>query len=296
MARFGRENRVVSSTALFIVGLLALAAICAAGQRLMDRRADRAERLRLLALQPVAPHTFSKALVADLPEPVRRYFSYTIRVGTPLRRVAEIGMRGYFGLGTKAAHRTLRMTAHQVLAAPDGFVWQMSGRAGLMRLSGSDSARWTRFWLGGLIPVARSGGSPDHRRSAFGRMVAEAVFWTPAALLPGPEVTWEVLDTDAVCVTLTGCKMSQSADIALEPDGRPVTVVIRRWSNANPDGVWQAQPFGGRLSEFRVFDGFRLPTRVEGGNFFGTEDYFPFFQAEVTDLRFPVATAASRAA
>jgi hypothetical protein len=29
-----------------------------------------------------------------------------------------------------------------------------------------------------------------------------------------------------------------------------------------------------------------LPTRVEGGNFIGTEDYFAFYKAQVDDLRF----------
>lgn len=31
--------------------------------------------------------------------------------------------------------------------------------------------------------------------------------------------------------------------------------------------VYQLQPFGGYLSEFREFGGYRLPTRIEAGNF-----------------------------
>ena len=46
------------------------------------------------------------------------------------------------------------------------------------------------------------------------------------------------------------------------------------------------QPFGGFVSAFREFDGFMLPTRVDGGNFFGTEDYFPFYKARVGNVRF----------
>lgn len=84
----------------------------------------------------------------------------------------------------------MAMTAHPALAAPGGFVWSMSAKNGLMPVSGSDAAAdgesWTRFWLMNLIPVARISGTDDHRRSAFGRYVAEAAFWTPAALLPVP--------------------------------------------------------------------------------------------------------------
>lgn len=61
----------------------------------------------------------------------------------------------------------------------------MQAARGPMRLSGSDSGLWTRFWIMGLFPVAYIGANTDHTRSAFGRYVAEAVFWTPAALLPG---------------------------------------------------------------------------------------------------------------
>ncbi|MBO9580101.1 MAG: hypothetical protein J7498_04345 [Sphingobium sp.] len=64
----------------------------------------------------------------------------------------------------------------------EGFLWAMRTRSGLP-LSGSDGAHWTRFRLFGLIPVARLGGSPDHARPAFCRYAAEAIFWTPAAML-----------------------------------------------------------------------------------------------------------------
>jgi hypothetical protein len=50
--------------------------------------------------------------------------------------------------------------------------------------------------------------------------------------------------------------------------------------------VDRVQPFDGFLSEFRAFQGFMLPTRVEAGNFFGTRDYFPFYKARVRAIRF----------
>ena len=160
---------------------------------------------------------------------------------------------------------------------------------GGMPLSGSDSARWTRFRLAGLIPVARAGGTPDHARSAFGRMVAEAAFWTPAALLPGPEVRFEPVDAETVRVTVRRGELEQAVEITVAADGRPERVVLQRWSDANPERRFRLQPFGGVASDFREVAGFRLPFRVEGGNMFGTEAWFPFFLAEVTEIRFPGA-------
>ena len=44
---------------------------------------------------------------------------------------------------------------------------------------------------------------------------------------------------------------------------------------------------GGTLSDFRNVDGYRLPFSVEGGNMFGTDEYFPFYKAASTEIRFP---------
>jgi hypothetical protein len=287
----GIEMEVQNRTMwLFVIlGLLLVGTLVLAAWRFADHRADRLEMDRLIACQPTAPARFSAAMVADLPEPARRYFGYVIAEGTPLCDVARITMSGQFGMGDKAAPNYMDMSATQVLTAPEGFVWKMSGGSGAMRLSGSDSGTWTRFWLNGLIPVARLGGDADHRRSAFGRYVGEAVFWTPAALLPGPGIEWEALTPDSARVTVRQGDLTQSIDVTVAPDGQPTSVPFPRWSNANPDKTYQVQPFGGVLSEFRWFDGFRLPTHVEAGNQFGTDAYFPFFIADVTEIEFPRA-------
>lgn len=256
--------------------------------RLLDLRADQTEWYRLAALQPTEPETFDPALVADLPEAARRYFNFTIRPGTPLLPVAEIDMRGEFSLGSKEAPGYQPMQAHQILAAPEGFVWSMRTFGG-MPVSGSDSAGWTRFRIMGLIPVARLGGDPDHTRSAFGRYVAEAVFWTPAALLPGAGATWEAVNENTARVTVQHGALEQEVEVTVDAEGRPVQVSFMRWSDANPDKVHRLQPFGGYMSDFRDVGGYRLPFRIEAGNMFGTDDYFPFFLAEVTEIRFPGA-------
>ncbi|MCW5638014.1 MAG: hypothetical protein KIT28_03510 [Rubrivivax sp.] len=276
---------------VLIALVLALAAL--ARLRRVDRRAGRAEWRRLAALQPAAPERFASAMVADLPEPARRYFDFVIRPGTPLRTVAEIDMVGSFSLGSRQAPAWRPMRAKQILAAPAGFVWAMRTRGGL-RVAGSDSGTWTRFRVLGLIPVARVGNDPDHARSAFGRLVAEALFWTPAALLPGPGVSWEPLGPDSARVTLRHGDASQAVDVTVDAAGRPVQVVFERWSNANADRRWRLQPFGGRLSDFREVEGFRLAHRVEAGNGFGTPEYFAFYAVEVTAIRFVRPGGAAR--
>ncbi|MDF1820203.1 MAG: hypothetical protein P1U64_01430 [Alcanivoracaceae bacterium] len=257
--------------------------------RLHDTRQDKREWQRLVDLQPSHPAPFDSAMLDRLPGPARRYFRFAIRPGTPLRTVAEIDMHGAFGLGNKTQPRYQRMQARQILAAPHGFVWAMRTESGLP-ISGSDSGLWTRFRILGLLPVARDGGNDDHRRSAFARYVAEAAFWTPAALLPGPGIHWEAVDKDTARVTVTHQSLRQTVDIHLKADGQPHKVTLQRWSNANPEGIHRLQSFGGYFSDFREVDGYRLPFHVEAGNMFEQDDYFPFFKADITDIRFPEAS------
>ncbi len=282
---------------ILIAGICVLIAVAALWLwRLSDIRADRRVGAALSALQPVRPARFDPAMVAGLPGPAQRYFRFAIRPGTPLYTVARITMAGRFSLGTREVPDYMAMTARKVLASPAGFAWSMAARRGVMRISGSDAAvgseSWTHFWLMGLVPVARAGGNGDHWRSAFGRHVAEAVFWTPAALLPGSGVVWEAVDDATARVTVTHDGIAQPVEVSVDAEGRPVTVVFPRWSDANPDKTWRLQPFGGHLSEFRDFGGFRLPTHVEAGNHFGTDAYFPFFIVDVTYITFDPPSAA----
>ena len=179
------------------------------------------------------------------------------------------------------------MQAHQILALPHGLVWIL--KSGF--ISGSDGATphtsWTQFWLFNLIPVVRVGGSPNHHRSGFGRVVSEAAFWMPASLLPSKYVRWEPIDQAATRAIVTYAEFEQTVDITVSGDSQPTRVVIERWSNENKNKQFRKQPFGGELFEFRNIGGYTLPTRVIGGNHFDTEDYFPFYKATVTDICYP---------
>ncbi len=275
---------------MFVVSIFVLLILVIVGLftwRQADRRADATEIERLLEFQPDRPEYFSADMVEGLPEPAQRFLTFAIREGTPLYTVAYLEMSGQFGLGDKTTPKYIPMFAKQVLAAPEGFVWEMDSTEGSPSISGSDSGTWTRFWLAGLIPVARAGGTQDHRRSAFGRYVAEAIFWTPAAVLPGEGITWDAPSPNVARLTMRKGDLEQSVDITVDPDGRPRKVEMERWTNANKRKKYQLQPFGGYLSNFQEFEGFVLPLHVEAGNHFGTEEYFPFFFADISQITFP---------
>lgn len=275
-----------------IAALLAVLVLAMQTWRLADQRAADAAWAELQRRALGRVEVFDPAMLQGLPEAARRYFLYTIAPGTPLHTVSEIRMRGEIGLGDRAAPGYQPMRARQILAPPHGFVWRLEAAgSGAMRMSGSDALTgersWTRFWLLWTLPVVRAGRDANHLRSSLGRIAAEAVFWAPAALLPQNGVRWEEGEAPGRArAVLTRGALAQSLDIEVAESGRPLWVMIPRWSNANAQGEWRVQPFGGHLNDFRTFGGFTLPTRVDGGNHFGAEDYFPFFRARVEDVRF----------
>ncbi len=237
------------------------------------------------------PPRYDPAMVADLPEVAQRYFAQAIEPGTPLHRVVRLEMEGTFILnGTE-----LPMVARQVLAPPAlGFVWEAEVGREWMRFAGSDGYHapdgapresWTTFWLYGLIPLARLGGSPDHASAAATRVMMEAV-WSPASLLPQFGATWVPTGPDSAEIRFADVHGIEPMHVTLDATGQLRDIRAMRWTDANPEKTYRLQPFGGRMLEMARFQGFLIPVRVELGNMYGTPAYAPFFLARVTRVAF----------
>ena len=276
--------------------LLGLAAILIAAITLgmWVHSSDRAQAERVWSLleakREAAPLRYDPAMVADLPDIAQRYFARAIRPGTPLQRVVRLEMEGSFIMNDNA----MPMTARQILAPPArGFVWQADIGAGLMRFGGSDGYHrlagreesWTKFWLRGLVPLARIGGTQDHARAAATRVMMESI-WAPATLLPQSGVEWTQTGETTAEIRFAELPGLEPMQITFDGEGNPLEIVALRWTDANSEKIFRLQPFGGRFLEMGRHEGFLVPTRVEMGNMFGTPDYVPFFLATITRAEF----------
>jgi hypothetical protein len=236
------------------------------------------------------PH-YDSAMVAELPEVAQRYFARTIAPGTPLHRIVRLEMEGSFIMNGNE----MLMTARQILAPPgQGFVWQAEIGTGLMRFAGSDGFHtssdsavdsWTKFWLRGLIPLARIGGTEDHERAAATRVMLEAI-WAPASLLPQFGADWVQTGPDSAEVRFADVQGIEPMQITLDDEGNPTEVWALRWTDANPERQHRLQPFGGKMLEMARHQGFLIPARVELGNMWDTPEYSPFFLARITQAKF----------
>ncbi|MCP5345214.1 MAG: hypothetical protein H7A05_11390 [Pseudomonadales bacterium] len=230
---------------------------------------------------------FDPLMTADLPEPVQRFFAYCLSPGASLHSRAVLKMQGDFRFQKNTPWLPLQAT--QTLAAPTGMVWSARIGAGWQTMCGSDGvfaeSSWTQFSWRDQLPLVHVHDNPDHYRSAVGRMLAEAVFWTPGALLTRLPVRWLALDGNTIQATLQHGSVEVCARIVLGADGQALSLQFERWSDANDEREYRLQPFGGMLSHYRDFQGIRIPTQVEAGNFFGTDDYFPFYRVQIQSLQ-----------
>lgn len=229
---------------------------------------------------------FDPALVADLPEPARRYLLHAIAPGTPLARSVELEMEGTILLAPGG--EPVPITAEQVLSPPEGFIWRARTHGGLMRIRGFDryvdgqgEMRW-RLW--GLIPVLRADG-PDITRSAAARLAMEAVM-SPSALIPGRGAEWEPVDEDRAVFRMRVGEERVETTLTVDAVGRPVRVSAPRWREASGSEPAGYSRFDVEMEGELRSGGYTLPGRIRAGWRLGEPDEFRFFDATLTTARF----------
>ena len=198
---------------------------------------------------------FDPTTLADIPDPAQRLLARALPAGTPLTSAATVEMTGEIKLG-----RWMPFRADQILRASVGFVWWPVVGGRLLRFTGADllgpvEARM-EFRLQGLVPVAQASG-PDVARSAAGRLAAETVAWVPQALTPQAGARWSAVDDEHAVVTLDAAGETVDVEVAVDPDGRVVSLGLQRWKDsADPPGF---EPFGGRVEdEFVTSEGVHI--------------------------------------
>jgi hypothetical protein len=229
--------------------------------------------------------SFSEEMVANLPEPVQRYFRHAIATGTPLATSVYLSMNGNIRLAPEQAWMPLQ--AEEFLSTK-GFVWKATAGRGLMRLRGADyytqGRGRMRFSLWGLIPIINAH-NPDVIRSGMGRWVGE-FFWLPSALLPERGVSWQAIDQNTIQSRLKADGETITLTFVIDKQGRLLRSFLLRWGNQTADKQYAEIPFGGSYQTEKTFGGYTIPSQMGAGWWFGTDRYFEFFGVSIERAEF----------
>jgi hypothetical protein len=238
-----------------------------------------------------APGTVSLSSLADLPEPVERYFRYALGDGQAFIRVARYKQKGQ--LRTEMhAKRWLSFEATEVVTprAP-GFIWDaririvplLHVRVRDAYLAGQASGRVS---LLSAYRVASEHGSAHLNSASLHRYLAEAV-WYPTALLPAAGVQWKAIDKNRALATLKDSGIAVSLEFHFNDAGEITSVSTPgRWRSVK-DG-FRLTPWEGRFHTYEKRAGMRIPVEGEVG-WYGSGQLQLVWKGRIEDISYEFA-------
>ena len=228
---------------------------------------------------PAPTRRFTSDMLAELDEPVRRYFTHAISEGAALSNGVRMAMSGRLKVGL-----WLPFTAEQLV---DGrsFTWRARvGRGPLTPLRVTDHyADAAGSTVGRLLGRVTLFDAHDANtaRSAAARAAIESVVFAPTSVLPDRGVGWRA-ESESVIVARFDLPPEQpEVRVRIDGHGAIRTVSAMRWGNAG-EKSFKCIPFGGEIHAERRFGDLVLPSRASVGWWFDSPRYAPFFHAEIS--------------
>ena len=248
-----------------VVAVLVIALVVIGARKY--RRATQAVVDRLVdSARPVVP---SMSSVDSLPEPVVRYFRHVFVRQAQTARAAQFFQRGTLRVDPKAKRWSRFSATWTVSDDPPAFVWDARIElAPLLHVRVRDSLIDGIIGAGEVrllsaLPLGHDRDKPELNSGALYRYLAEAV-WHPHALLPEAGVRWQAIDDEHASASLTAFGMTVTLEFRFNSAGEIVGVYTEdRFGRF--DGKYIRYPWEGRFSDYREFDGVRIPSYGEVG-------------------------------
>lgn len=268
-------------------GAVVLAAAGYIGYGAYSTRAD-INRFEARLEQRAAQTTnqWTDASFADLPEPVQRYFAYTMPDGPPDFSMAEIEASGRFrrplteGFAPTTARQVISLHAPDLVFSANtpivGPLWAIAYDAFI------DGEMEMAARLLSTFTVMHETSTPALNRTSLRRWLLESPAY-PMALLPGGPVTWQAIDDNRARATVAAHGQTASLVATFDSDGALVRF------DAEEDGDLTTSYHGSgehtARGDYQMVQGVRVPmsftiARAADG------EILPFWEGRITSVRF----------
>ena len=277
-----------------LLGLAGLAVVAGTGAAFAGHRAfARLVRRDVQALRaraaPSRAGLVTEEMLADLPEPVRRYLRCTGVVGKPFPGTIRLRQKGK--MRPAPGRPWVPVDAEECYSVqPPGFVWSGTARVGsfpVVRARDMYTEGKGRMLVkvASLWPVVDASGEQVDQ-AAMMRYLSEMI-WFPAAFLAG-NISFEPVDDCSARVTLTDHGRTATGTLVFDQQGRLTDFVARRYRTADASSpeTWSTP-----ITGYGEFEGLLLPARgkaiykLPGGD-------LEYIDVTVTDLHYETGAAA----
>ncbi len=283
------KTTVKRVSALAAVAVSAGVAAQVFGHRAFSRLVHR-DVQTMLAQTPPAPGgavAVSEEMLADLPEPARRYLRYAGVVGRPLVQTVHLRQKGRMRPAPGQPWTALDAEEWYSVHTP-GFVWDGTLHLGpIPVVRARDMYRegngYMLIRIASLFTVVDAKGE-EVDQAAMMRYLSEMI-WFPTAFLAN-NVSFEAVDGSSVRVTLTDHGRIATATLHVDEQGRLTEFVAKRYMDERRG----LQAWSTPITGYGEFEGLRLPI---GGKavFKLAEGDFEYIDVAITELEYDVPFA-----
>jgi hypothetical protein len=223
--------------------------------------------------------------IARVPEPVRRYLTFThAHDRAPIRR-ARLAFRGWLKLDPKAKSYFIRSTL-ELQTEPWSRTWTGSLKFPLGWARGRDTYDHGHGQMKvdafSAIPVARVTG-PEMDVSELVTLLAELPF-LPTSLIPSESLTWSPIDERSALATLRDGELEATGVFRFDERGR-----ITRFESDDRycriNGGWVRAPWYVKYREYVPFGRVQVPMWLQAG-WLLQDGQFEYADFSVADVEF----------
>jgi hypothetical protein len=235
--------------------------------------------------QKQKPAIVTEEMLQKLPDPVKRYLTYTGVVGKPM--VQKVRLKQAGKIRKDATQPWMNFEAKQYYSvSPPGFVW-----IAYMKIFGLPLVRVRDYYMEGrgnilvkalsLFTVADSGGEKMDQ-GAMMRYLNE-MMWFPSAFL-GKNISFESVDDNSASVTLKDMGKSVTATMHFDDEGKLTNFTAPRYRDMGK-GRFELENWSTPIRGYGEFEGLRLP--IKGAGIWNLkQDDLEYIEAMITDLKY----------
>ena len=213
----------------------------------------------------ISHQIYRKSQLSNLPEPVQRYFNYTLKDGQPYISYARIKHNGYFKTGIGKNWNKIKGEQYATTEKP-GFIWKgtMSlATARDMYIAGKGRLIVSLF---SLFNVVNAKGE-HYNQGELLRWLGESILY-PTNLLPNVRLHWFPINATTAKLTFNYNGLALYFQIEFNEKGEITEMESKRYMNEKNIETWVIKPTNYKeLNKVIIPITFNVLWRLEKGDF-----------------------------